>query len=93
MVFGRVFNEYITFKVTFFINSLSLEYYTDVHKAVFWINKLALVHTNKNIYYFNLPSISKIFWIQFRVKKILALMFLLAVVIYYMFCDMNKYYT
>lgn len=46
MVFGRVFNEYITFKVTFFINLLSLEYYTDVHKAVFWINKLALVHTN-----------------------------------------------
>lgn len=35
MVFGQVFNEYITFKVTFFINSLSLEYYADVHKKVF----------------------------------------------------------
>lgn len=65
MVFGRVFNEYITFKVTFFINSLSLEYYTDVHKAVFWINKLALVHTNKNIYYLTCRLFLKSFGFNF----------------------------
>lgn len=78
--------------MTFFIKSLYLEYNADMHNKVFWINKLALVYTNSNIYlYFYLAVYFLHLLDSISRKMIFALMFHLVVVVYYMFFFLYEY--